>query len=199
MLLPIVELLDSHNPPPISCRLLGAESAALDAGGNVLRLVGLYHAGRGPHTFFIKMVRRACTFCALFQLDRRCCLSFMAAFAWVVSSSFDGLQLAHQRFCFCDCPYTLVAALTQLPAAVGSTSPPSACCSWTCGGTTLHLLWLLNPRLHLQRRSSIGRLQDGSGCLVQRPHQHAALSFSLHQLLHRCLLLLAVAMFPFAG
>jgi hypothetical membrane protein len=39
------------------CRLLGAESAALSAGGNVLRLVGLYHAGRGPHTFFIKQVR----------------------------------------------------------------------------------------------------------------------------------------------
>jgi nucleoside-diphosphate-sugar epimerase len=36
-------------------KLLGAESATLEAGGNVLRLVGLYHAARGPHTFFIKM------------------------------------------------------------------------------------------------------------------------------------------------
>ena len=26
----------------------------MQAGGNVLRLVGLYHASRGPHTFFIK-------------------------------------------------------------------------------------------------------------------------------------------------
>lgn len=39
---------------PSTDRLLGAEDAALSAGGNVLRLVGLYHAGRGPHTFFIK-------------------------------------------------------------------------------------------------------------------------------------------------
>jgi hypothetical protein len=31
----------------------------LSARGNVLRLVGLYHAGRGPHTFFIKQVRAA--------------------------------------------------------------------------------------------------------------------------------------------
>jgi hypothetical protein len=38
-----------------SDKLLGAEAATLDAGGNVLRLVGLYHAARGPHTFFIKM------------------------------------------------------------------------------------------------------------------------------------------------
>eukprot|EP00882_Tetradesmus_deserticola_P005686 GHRQ01005987.1.p1 GENE.GHRQ01005987.1~~GHRQ01005987.1.p1 ORF type:complete len:367 (+),score=182.69 GHRQ01005987.1:259-1359(+) len=36
-------------------KLLGAEAATLEAGGNVLRLVGLYHAARGPHTFFIKM------------------------------------------------------------------------------------------------------------------------------------------------
>jgi nucleoside-diphosphate-sugar epimerase len=36
-------------------KLLGAEAATLEAGGNVLRLVGLYHASRGPHTFFIKM------------------------------------------------------------------------------------------------------------------------------------------------
>lgn len=35
-------------------RLLNAEAAALDAGGNVLRLVGLYHKTRGPHTFFLK-------------------------------------------------------------------------------------------------------------------------------------------------
>lgn len=39
---------------PATDRLLGAEKATLDAGGNVLRLVGLYHAQRGPHTFFIK-------------------------------------------------------------------------------------------------------------------------------------------------
>lgn len=36
-------------------RLLDAESAVLGVGGNVLRLVGLYHANRGPHTFFKKM------------------------------------------------------------------------------------------------------------------------------------------------
>lgn len=35
-------------------KLLGAEAATVEAGGNVLRLVGLYHASRGPHTFFIK-------------------------------------------------------------------------------------------------------------------------------------------------
>jgi nucleoside-diphosphate-sugar epimerase len=39
---------------PSTDRLLGAEGAALGAGGNVLRLVGLYHATRGPHTFFIR-------------------------------------------------------------------------------------------------------------------------------------------------
>lgn len=39
---------------PSTDRLLAAEAAALAAGGNVLRLVGLYHAQRGPHTFFIK-------------------------------------------------------------------------------------------------------------------------------------------------
>lgn len=33
----------SHIMP---CRLLGAEEAVLKAGGTVLRLVGLYHAGR---------------------------------------------------------------------------------------------------------------------------------------------------------
>ncbi|KAG2493226.1 hypothetical protein HYH03_008642 [Edaphochlamys debaryana] len=35
-------------------RLLGAEKAVIEGGGNVLRLVGLYHANRGAHTFFIK-------------------------------------------------------------------------------------------------------------------------------------------------
>jgi len=35
-------------------RLLGAEAAVLEAGGNVVRLVGLYHRTRGPHTFFLK-------------------------------------------------------------------------------------------------------------------------------------------------
>jgi nucleoside-diphosphate-sugar epimerase len=39
---------------PGTDRLLGAEGAALAAGGNVVRLVGLYHAQRGPHTFFIR-------------------------------------------------------------------------------------------------------------------------------------------------
>ena len=39
---------------PSTDRLLAAEAAALSAGGNVLRLVGLYHAQRGPHTFFIR-------------------------------------------------------------------------------------------------------------------------------------------------
>ncbi|KAG2427367.1 hypothetical protein HXX76_012560 [Chlamydomonas incerta] len=35
-------------------KLRGAEEAVLAAGGNVLRLVGLYHKFRGAHTFFIK-------------------------------------------------------------------------------------------------------------------------------------------------
>lgn len=39
---------------PSTDRLLRAEGATLSAGGNVLRLVGLYHAARGPHTFFIR-------------------------------------------------------------------------------------------------------------------------------------------------
>lgn len=39
---------------PSTDKLLGAEEAVLAAGGNVLRLVGLYHAQRGAHTFFIK-------------------------------------------------------------------------------------------------------------------------------------------------
>jgi len=34
--------------------LLTAEQAVLDAGGCVVRLVGLYHRNRGPHTFFLK-------------------------------------------------------------------------------------------------------------------------------------------------
>lgn len=34
--------------------LLMAEQAVLDAGGCVVRLVGLYHRNRGPHTFFLK-------------------------------------------------------------------------------------------------------------------------------------------------
>ncbi|EFJ47911.1 hypothetical protein VOLCADRAFT_45237, partial [Volvox carteri f. nagariensis] len=36
-------------------RLLGAEEAVLEAGGCVLRLVGLYNANRGAHTYFMKM------------------------------------------------------------------------------------------------------------------------------------------------
>ncbi|KAG1672215.1 hypothetical protein FOA52_002916 [Chlamydomonas sp. UWO 241] len=39
---------------PGTDKMLGAESAVLGVGGNVLRLVGLYHAGRGAHTFFLK-------------------------------------------------------------------------------------------------------------------------------------------------
>lgn len=39
---------------PSTDRLLGAEQAVLQAGGNVLRLVGLYHKTRGAHTFFMK-------------------------------------------------------------------------------------------------------------------------------------------------
>lgn len=35
-------------------RLLAAEAAVLEAGGNVVRLVGLYHATRGAHTFFLR-------------------------------------------------------------------------------------------------------------------------------------------------
>ncbi|GIL64354.1 hypothetical protein Vafri_18326 [Volvox africanus] len=40
---------------PSTDRLLGAEAATLEAGGNVLRLVGLYHTNRGAHTYFIKV------------------------------------------------------------------------------------------------------------------------------------------------
>jgi nucleoside-diphosphate-sugar epimerase len=39
---------------PSTDRLLGAEAATLSAGGNVLRLVGLYHSNRGAHTFFAR-------------------------------------------------------------------------------------------------------------------------------------------------
>jgi hypothetical protein len=35
-------------------RLAGAEEAVLKVGGNVVRLVGLYHANRGPHSFMFK-------------------------------------------------------------------------------------------------------------------------------------------------
>eukprot|EP00193_Tetraselmis_chui_P001975 CAMPEP_0177758038 /NCGR_PEP_ID=MMETSP0491_2-20121128/3972_1 /TAXON_ID=63592 /ORGANISM="Tetraselmis chuii, Strain PLY429" /LENGTH=289 /DNA_ID=CAMNT_0019273747 /DNA_START=29 /DNA_END=896 /DNA_ORIENTATION=- len=35
-------------------RLLLSEKAVMEAGGNVVRLVGLYHAQRGAHTFFLK-------------------------------------------------------------------------------------------------------------------------------------------------
>ena len=38
----------------IGCRLLFGERAALDAGGCVVRLVGLYHSLRGAHTFFLR-------------------------------------------------------------------------------------------------------------------------------------------------
>lgn len=36
-------------------RLLKAEQAMLEAGGNVVRLVGLYHSSRGPHVAFLRM------------------------------------------------------------------------------------------------------------------------------------------------
>jgi hypothetical protein len=36
-------------------RLLKAEDAVLAAGGNVVRLVGLYHAARGAHTHVLRM------------------------------------------------------------------------------------------------------------------------------------------------
>ena len=35
-------------------RLLLGEKAALEAGGCVVRLVGLYHSVRGAHTFFLR-------------------------------------------------------------------------------------------------------------------------------------------------
>lgn len=40
---------------PSTDRLLGAEKAVLEAGGNVVRLVGLYHSSRGAHTYFLKV------------------------------------------------------------------------------------------------------------------------------------------------
>lgn len=39
---------------PRTDALLKAENACVDKGGNVVRLVGLYHRTRGPHTFFLK-------------------------------------------------------------------------------------------------------------------------------------------------
>jgi nucleoside-diphosphate-sugar epimerase len=39
---------------PRTDALLKAEQACLEAGGCVVRLVGLYHRTRGPHTFFLK-------------------------------------------------------------------------------------------------------------------------------------------------
>ncbi|GLC39271.1 hypothetical protein PLESTB_001649100 [Pleodorina starrii] len=46
--------LVAQGAAPSTDRLLGAEQATLQAGGNVLRLVGLYHTNRGAHTYFIK-------------------------------------------------------------------------------------------------------------------------------------------------
>ncbi|CAK0791062.1 unnamed protein product [Prorocentrum cordatum] len=40
---------------PASQVLLGAERCALDAGGSVLRLAGLYDTDRGPHTYWLKV------------------------------------------------------------------------------------------------------------------------------------------------
>ena len=39
--------------PKSTLKLLGAESKCLKHGGNVLRLSGLYHSWRGPHTFWM--------------------------------------------------------------------------------------------------------------------------------------------------
>jgi len=36
-------------------RLLDAENVVLSRGGSVVRLAGLYHAGRGAHTYYLKM------------------------------------------------------------------------------------------------------------------------------------------------
>lgn len=47
---PVVEL----GANPRTDALLLAEKACLDGGGCVIRLVGLYHRTRGPHTFFLK-------------------------------------------------------------------------------------------------------------------------------------------------
>ncbi|KAL6757910.1 hypothetical protein V8C86DRAFT_2613010, partial [Haematococcus lacustris] len=40
---------------PSSDRMLAAEQATLQAGGCVVRLVGLYHAQRGAHTYFLRI------------------------------------------------------------------------------------------------------------------------------------------------
>lgn len=48
---PLVEI----GKAPSTDKLLQAEKAVLAAGGNVLRLVGLYHAGRGAHAYFLKV------------------------------------------------------------------------------------------------------------------------------------------------
>eukprot|EP00200_Dunaliella_tertiolecta_P005418 CAMPEP_0202355650 /NCGR_PEP_ID=MMETSP1126-20121109/10453_1 /ASSEMBLY_ACC=CAM_ASM_000457 /TAXON_ID=3047 /ORGANISM="Dunaliella tertiolecta, Strain CCMP1320" /LENGTH=301 /DNA_ID=CAMNT_0048948295 /DNA_START=238 /DNA_END=1143 /DNA_ORIENTATION=- len=54
------EVSDEHCPlhdlgkAPNVDRLLLAEQAVLQAGGNVIRLVGLYHTQRGAHTFFLR-------------------------------------------------------------------------------------------------------------------------------------------------
>lgn len=42
---------------PNTDKLLEAEQLVIKAGGNVVRLVGLYHAQRGAHTFFLKTQR----------------------------------------------------------------------------------------------------------------------------------------------
>lgn len=47
------EVLPSDHNERIA-RLAGAEAAVLEVGGNVVRLVGLYHANRGAHSFFFK-------------------------------------------------------------------------------------------------------------------------------------------------
>ncbi|GFR46023.1 hypothetical protein Agub_g7282 [Astrephomene gubernaculifera] len=46
--------LVTRGSAPGTDKLLGAEEAVLQAGGCVLRLVGLYHANRGAHTYFIR-------------------------------------------------------------------------------------------------------------------------------------------------
>jgi nucleoside-diphosphate-sugar epimerase len=37
-----------------SYRLIEAEQLVLAAGGNIIRLAGLYHATRGPHTYYLQ-------------------------------------------------------------------------------------------------------------------------------------------------
>lgn len=46
--------LVTEGKAPSTDRLLAAENLVLKAGGNVIRYVGLYHASRGAHTFFLK-------------------------------------------------------------------------------------------------------------------------------------------------